>query len=452
MKQKNSGITLISLLITIIILILLTAITIASINKYNVIGLMIKGTEQYASEQNKEDEVIKDKETLLDNFFEEMESGKKPEEPEKPEEPPTEIIPVPPAEGNIEFESITWNNGKANITVKNKVSDKYNMEYKINDGTYNKIQDNAQISNLDLNSKITVRLYDDNGYGEEKEKIIEDNTPPKEFNITVTDITERSFKISASTTDAESGILKYEYYVSGTKYTSNNITGLTPGTTYNNVYVIAYDKANNETKSNVISVETPIEYLESVNATQYREQIGKTFAVNIKGSDTGSVWGSSPYTDDSNIAKAAVHAGLVKIGETKTVKIIMTSGQSSYASSTKNGITTSSYGSWPASFMFEETEKIEKLTNMMSHRGEINSIFLVEVTGTNTSTIWGDDIYTDDSNIATAAVHAGVVKIGETKVVKVQILAGQSSYNGSTKNGVTSNSYGSFGGSYKFVN
>ena len=65
--------------------------------------------------------------------------------------------------------------------------------------------------------------------------------------------------------------------------------------------------------------------------------------------------------------------------------------------------------------------------------------------------MWGTDIYTDDSALACAAVHAGVVLAGQTKVVTVKIVAGQSSYQGSVRNGVTSSSYGTWPGSYSFV-
>ena len=49
-------------------------------------------------------------------------------------------------------------------------------------------------------------------------------------------------------------------------------------------------------------------------------------------------------------------------------------------------------------------------------------------------TVWGSDVYTDDSTLAAAAVHAGAVGAGETGLVKVTILPGESSYDASTRN------------------
>jgi beta-lactamase regulating signal transducer with metallopeptidase domain len=75
--------------------------------------------------------------------------------------------------------------------------------------------------------------------------------------------------------------------------------------------------------------------------------------------------------------------------------------------------------------------------------------FLVTGDGGEIMSIWGTDVYTDDSHLAKAAVHAGVLGADETGVVRVTILPGQSSYRGSRRNGVQSLDYGSFPGSYR---
>lgn len=60
----------------------------------------------------------------------------------------------------------------------------------------------------------------------------------------------------------------------------------------------------------------------------------------------GSVWGSSPYTTDSDMGKAARHAGLLAIGQTGSITLTEVGSLPSFASTTANGVTTSSYGSW----------------------------------------------------------------------------------------------------------
>ena len=89
--------------------------------------------------------------------------------------------------------------------------------------------------------------------------------------------------------------------------------------------------------------------------------------------------------------------------------------------------------------------------NLVAYRDKVGQIFQLTLTGTLTGSVWGTDIYTDDSVLACAAVHAGVVLPGQTKVVTVTILSGQSSYQGSVRNGVTSSSYGTWPGSYSFA-
>ena len=89
--------------------------------------------------------------------------------------------------------------------------------------------------------------------------------------------------------------------------------------------------------------------------------------------------------------------------------------------------------------------------NLTNYRDKAGQYFQFNLTGTLSGSVWGTDIYTDDSVLACAAVHAGVVLPGETKVVTVKILAGQSSYQGSVRNGVTTSSYGAWVGSYSFI-
>ena len=94
------------------------------------------------------------------------------------------------------------------------------------------------------------------------------------------------------------------------------------------------------------------DYWTNIHAVNKRENIGNTYYYKIKGSNEGTVWGDNIYTDDSNIAKAAVLEGKCKLGEEKIVGIKMLEGKPSYSSSYKNGVNSISYGTWPASYIF----------------------------------------------------------------------------------------------------
>jgi len=67
---------------------------------------------------------------------------------------------------------------------------------------------------------------------------------------------------------------------------------------------------------------------------------------------TGNVWGTMTYTDDSRICRAAVHAGVIG-PDGGTVTIHPVAGRRSYQGSRRNGVTTRDYGRWQGSFVFE---------------------------------------------------------------------------------------------------
>ena len=52
------------------------------------------------------------------------------------------------------------------------------------------------------------------------------------------------------------------------------------------------------------------------------------------------------------MAHAAVHAGLISVQSGGIVTIKIRPGRSAYQGSIRNGVTSSSYGSWGASFVF----------------------------------------------------------------------------------------------------
>jgi hypothetical protein len=93
-------------------------------------------------------------------------------------------------------------------------------------------------------------------------------------------------------------------------------------------------------------------YSTNINCQNKRGNIGNTYGYLIKGSNEGSVWGDGIYTDDSNIAKAAVLEGKCQFGEEKEIMIKIVEGKSSYSSISKNGISSSSWGSWDGSYIF----------------------------------------------------------------------------------------------------
>jgi hypothetical protein len=95
---------------------------------------------------------------------------------------------------------------------------------------------------------------------------------------------------------------------------------------------------------------------------------------------------------------------------------------------------------------------INALSDMTSFTtADIGKIYKMTITGATGGAIWGTDIYTSDTYIPTAAVHAGVIVNGQTKEVYIKVVEGQSNYEGTTRNGVSTSGYGGWDLSYQFV-
>ena len=113
-------------------------------------------------------------------------------------------------------------NGNEYIITKENIAENTSFEYTVTDGQGNTQNKTAVINTIDRN-------------------------PPEDFTITAEN-TAGGLKITGETTDAESGIDRYEYYAKKLDgeykaYDSNPITGLESGTY--SVYAVAYDKAGN---------------------------------------------------------------------------------------------------------------------------------------------------------------------------------------------------------------
>jgi len=189
-----------------------------------------------------------------------------------------------------------------------------------------------------------------------------------------------------------------------------------------------------------------------------KPKAGTVVYVQVNAAPDGSVWGTGVYTIDSSLGAASIHAGLLTNGQTGILKVTILPGQSSYTGSTQCGITSMSYGNYDLSYSIEPvTQSYQNIVAMIPDPGTMKNLayvtagntYVVWVTGTTKeSTIWGTDIYTLDSQLSQAVVHAGILKEGESGPVIVHIVEGQSHYTGSAKNGIISAEYGQYSLSY----
>src|SRR5688500_3362478 len=92
--------------------------------------------------------------------------------------------------------------------------------------------------------------------------------------------------------------------------------------------------------------------------------------------------------------------------------------------------------------------------NAAEHRSEVGEEFTYDcppADESRTDTIWGTHVYTDDSSVCTAAVHAGAITVEDGGEVTIEMLPGEDSYEASEQNGTESSSYGPWGGSFAVV-
>ena len=86
-------------------------------------------------------------------------------------------------------------------------------------------------------------------------------------------------------------------------------------------------------------------------ATGYRGLIDRQFIFLCPPNGTfGPIWGTDIYTDDSSVCTAATHQGLITREKGGTVMIVMRKALKEYKGSTRNGVTTESFGAWEGSY------------------------------------------------------------------------------------------------------
>lgn len=171
---------------------------------------------------------------------------------------------------------------------------------------------------------------------------------------------------------------------------------------------------------------------------------------------SGSVWGSDVYTDDSTICRAALHAGAVgENGGLVTLRPV--EGRSSYDGSQRNGVASADFGRWQASYQFSggsqggDQAVVERCpADGGTMRGRQTFRCQCDASATRSGQVWGTGIYTDDSAICRAAVHAGATTL-DGGVVTLIRRRGRDSYEGSSRNNVSTSNFGRWDGSYRFV-
>ncbi len=203
----------------------------------------------------------------------------------------------------------------------------------------------------------------------------------------------------------------------------------------------------------------------SFNATQLQGDPGATFQVSCPPGceQTGGLWGTDVYTADSGICRAGIHAGAILSGG-GVVVVQIQPGRPAYRGSPRYNVTSSDYGSYDRSFAVilpagqpapaavAPPQAIEagcgfNATQIQAAQGTAHLV-ACPAGCAHSGGLWGSDMYTADSGICRAAIHAGIVS-ANGGYVWVFLEAGQPAYRGSVRNGIQSSDYGSYRSSFR---
>ena len=289
--KEEKGITLVVLVITIIVLLILAGVSIQAINNTGLFANAKKAKEKSIEAQLKEEISL----AIQDIQIEETSNAKLFDMKSLIEKIPEKLnditIESDGEESKGEYKGYNYRitkdyeviiEGKTNIRIKTEITPKectkenvvMNVEITSNESPIKRIVEPENLSKnsegkyiVSKNGQYKFIVETENGDITEKTVTVSniDKLPPKDFKPEI-EKSGTTIKIKENAEDQEeteenacSGIEKYEYYIDGKKYDSNEITNLTIGNTYL-VYVIAFDKAGNSTKSSEESVKITVQY------------------------------------------------------------------------------------------------------------------------------------------------------------------------------------------------
>lgn len=238
----------------------------------------------------------------------------------------------------------------------------------------------------------------------------------------------------------------------------------------------------------------PIEWVATATISKGSCNPGERHAVHCPARTVDpTVWGTDSYTTDSSVCVAALHAGKITTAGGNVVYELR-DGLPAYAGSVRNGVITQSWPAYTCSFEFTTKACAPGMARCQGVCSDLQSdsnhcsrcehacaagescrkgtcspgidatwgsnatafpcsgtrVIVCPPRGTSpATTVWGTDVYTNDSSICLAAVHAGALTVvGGTTTI--EMLPGLPAYTGSTRRGVVTNSWGAWSCSYRF--
>lgn len=202
-------------------------------------------------------------------------------------------------------------------------------------------------------------------------------------------------------------------------------------------------------------------------AIAYRSRIGEDITLYCPTDGVPApTWGTDRYSSTSSMCTAAVHAGLITLEEGGAIAIRIMAGEA-VTGSDRNEVTTLSRPAAAASFTF--TNPRDFVADQLPT--PFGDLPLHPITWATTAApswrqpspieayfcpvgaaqpVWGTTVYSQDSSLCTAAVHAGLITLQGGPIV-VQRLPGQGFYSGSAANGIRTGDRVGGSGSFRLM-
>ena len=393
-KKRQKGITLISLVVTIVVLLILAGITISTVFSDN--GIIKKAQEA----RNKTLEAVAQEHKDLNQLYNDLEAALN----SVPSEP---VIPKPP-EGAVQISEPNWSNGTASVTITTSETG-FTLQYQIggvDEAKWTNITSGKSISDLTLGQTIYARLYNGKEGSKTADMTIADLNKPQDAGISLSGTstnTEGSITATVTLKDNESGVNaissrwiynttsgaigENESSYTGGSFSSGQTIQLkatTAGTYY--LHVLTVDNAGNkkETISSAVTVEEALVADGNYNASK---------GVNTPKLGSGMTpikWNGSSWVNTTGSDKDWYDYTSKKWANAKTSDGSMWVWIPRYAYSITSGYHSSSAGNIDVEFMkglTNETSTGRKSFNNASGQGNWN-IHPAFNYGTTVSGIW----------------------------------------------------------------
>jgi len=169
----------------------------------------------------------------------------------------------------------------------------------------------------------------------------------------------KEFQVYDKNGDGQIGLYEWDRakFAEFKKLDKNNDRFLTPqelagkATVSGTTAVVASKESTPDPKATTTESAEPTQLMEDPgDLEQYIGMVGETVKFTLTGKTDGRVFGTGIYTTSSDLATAAVHAGVLQAGKKGTVTVTIVTSPETFKGTTANGVTSSDGAMYTAAY------------------------------------------------------------------------------------------------------